>query len=107
MSRIALIAFATLVLGTQTATAAPVTPAATQSATLAAPSATLIGSPHRRGYARDCTPYAGPFGYYGNPWCEGGFYRDGKAGGWDFDLTPYVDGRADRDSERRYRRSRH
>lgn len=22
---------------------------------------------------RDCTPYNGPFGYYGNPWCDGGF----------------------------------
>ncbi len=22
---------------------------------------------------RDCTPYAGPYGYYGNPWCDGGF----------------------------------
>lgn len=22
---------------------------------------------------RDCTPYNGPFGYYGNPWCDGGW----------------------------------
>jgi hypothetical protein len=22
---------------------------------------------------RDCRPYNGPFGYYGNPWCEGGW----------------------------------
>lgn len=22
---------------------------------------------------RDCTPYNGPFGYYGNPWCDGGY----------------------------------
>ncbi len=22
---------------------------------------------------QDCTPYNGPDGYYGNPWCEGGF----------------------------------
>ena len=21
----------------------------------------------------DCRPYNGPFGYYGNPWCDGGF----------------------------------
>jgi hypothetical protein len=24
---------------------------------------------------RDCTPYNGPYGYYGNPYCEGGFLR--------------------------------
>jgi hypothetical protein len=23
--------------------------------------------------ARDCTPYNGPHGYYGNPYCDGGF----------------------------------
>ena len=23
--------------------------------------------------ARDCTPFNGPFGYYGNPWCDGGY----------------------------------
>lgn len=23
--------------------------------------------------ARDCTPYNGPYGYYGNPWCDGGY----------------------------------
>jgi hypothetical protein len=22
---------------------------------------------------RDCTPFNGPFGYYGNPWCDGGY----------------------------------
>lgn len=22
---------------------------------------------------RDCTPYNGPHGYYGNPWCDGGY----------------------------------
>ena len=26
-----------------------------------------------RHVARDCKPYNGPFGYYGNPWCEGGW----------------------------------
>jgi len=32
------------------------------------------GGPYRR-YAgrRDCRPFNGPFGYYGNPWCEGGW----------------------------------
>jgi hypothetical protein len=24
---------------------------------------------------RDCTPYNGRYGYYGNPWCDGGAYR--------------------------------
>lgn len=23
--------------------------------------------------ARDCKPYNGPFGYYGNPWCDEGY----------------------------------
>lgn len=23
--------------------------------------------------ARDCTPFNGPYGYYGNPWCDGGY----------------------------------
>jgi hypothetical protein len=22
---------------------------------------------------RDCTPFNGPWGYYGNPWCDGGY----------------------------------
>lgn len=22
---------------------------------------------------RDCTPFNGPHGYYGNPWCDGGW----------------------------------
>ena len=32
--------------------------------------------PHKRppaAEARDCTPFNGPFGYYGNPWCDGGY----------------------------------
>lgn len=28
-------------------------------------------SPTARG--RDCTPYNGPYGYYDNPWCKGGY----------------------------------
>lgn len=38
---------------------------------------------------RDCTPYNGPFGYYGNPWCDGGwkFAEDYAPGtGPDYDL---------------------
>ncbi len=26
-----------------------------------------------RQVARDCTPINGPYGYYGNPWCDGGY----------------------------------
>lgn len=45
-----------------------------------------VGSDRRqRGYTKDCRPYNGPYGYYGNPYCEGGFskyeraaYRDGE-----------------------------
>jgi hypothetical protein len=25
---------------------------------------------------RNCTPYNGPFGYYGNPWCQTGGQRN-------------------------------
>lgn len=28
---------------------------------------------HHRVTTRDCTPYNGPYGYYGNPWCDGGY----------------------------------
>lgn len=40
-----------------------------------------------------CKPYNGPYGYYGNPYCEGGFNRYGKAGGYEIDLTRYFDER--------------
>ncbi len=45
----------------------------------------LVSAPHDAGAGgkklkrdrtvveRDCTPYNGPFGYYGNPWCDGGW----------------------------------
>ena len=32
------------------------------------------GDRHSR--LRDCHPYNGPVGYYGNPWCDGGSYLD-------------------------------
>jgi hypothetical protein len=48
--------------------------------------AALIASPASAGdhrhkryqperYERDCTPINGRFGYYGNPWCDTGSYR--------------------------------
>jgi hypothetical protein len=36
----------------------------------------------------DCKPYNGPHGYYGNPWCDGGFkYAEDYAPG----TGPYFD----------------
>lgn len=61
----------------------------------------------RRSYRRDCAPYNGPFGYYGNPWCEDGFSRYGEAGGYEIDLTPYLDGTHRRWDRRHYRRHRY
>jgi hypothetical protein len=52
-----------------------------------------------------CKPYNGPYGYYGNPYCEGGLDRDGKAGGYEIDLTRFFDERyySDRRDRRRWR----
>ena len=65
------------------------------------------GGRDRRAYSSDyCKPYNGPYGYYGNPYCEGGFDRDGKAGGYEIDLTRYFDSRYcgyDRRDRRRWR----
>lgn len=58
----------------------------------------------RRRTSDYCRPYNGPYGYYGNPYCEGGFSRYGEAGGYEIDLTPYFDNHYWR--ERRYRRRR-
>lgn len=35
---------------------------------------TTSPSGHRRDSRTNCTPYNGPYGYYGNPWCEGGYF---------------------------------
>lgn len=48
-----------------------------------------------REVARDCTPYNGPFGYYGNPWCDGGYkfaedYPPGTGGYFDILEMPQV-----------------
>ncbi|MGE0022213.1 MAG: hypothetical protein AB7S70_01105 [Hyphomicrobium sp.] len=37
---------------------------------------------------RDCTPVNGPFGYYGNPWCDGGYKY---AEDWDPGTGGYLD----------------
>ena len=63
------------------------------------------GGRDRRTYSSDhCKPYNGPYGYYGNPYCEGGFDRDGKAGGYEIDLTRYFDSRYYDGDDRRDRR---
>lgn len=37
---------------------------------------------------RDCRPFNGPFGYYGNPWCDGGYkYAEDYAPG----TSPHFD----------------
>jgi hypothetical protein len=66
-----------------------------------------IGWKHRRhSETRDCRPYNGPYGYYGNPYCEGGFTRDGEAGGYEIDLTRFFDSRYYSDDRRDRRRWR-
>lgn len=56
-------------------------------------------------YSDDCRPYNGPHGYYGNPYCEGGFTRSGKSGKYEIDLTRFFDERyyTDRRERRRWR----
>ena len=56
--------------------------AAAIAATLVTSLAVSAAEAHPRGHVRshqyapavrDCTPVNGPHGYYGNPWCDGGF----------------------------------
>jgi hypothetical protein len=56
-------------------------------------------------YSDECRPYNGPHGYYGNPYCEGGFNRYGKSGKYEIDITRFFDERYydDRRDRRRYR----
>lgn len=43
---------------------------------------------HKEAAVRDCKPFNGPHGYYGNPWCENGWkYADDYAPG----TSPYFD----------------
>lgn len=37
---------------------------------VAAASLVLIGGDRQEHAGRDCTPYNGPFGFYGNVWCQ-------------------------------------
>jgi len=65
-----------------------------------------VGWSGRRGahHSESCKPYNGPYGYYGNPYCEGGFNRYGKSGKYEIDLTRFFDDRYyDRRERRRWR----
>lgn len=57
--------------------AKPIAVALALTAFVAAPGDVFAGGKSKynreRQAARDCTPYNGPFGYYGNPWCDGGY----------------------------------
>jgi hypothetical protein len=67
---------------------------------LSAPHDAAAGKKTKRtdhdGYAvRDCKPINGPYGYYGNPWCDGGYkntedYAPGEGPFFDvFDLPRF------------------
>ena len=63
--------FAAIPIGAEAApVTAPLAPGVAQPSDLVV----KAGGAYRRYLKRrDCRPYNGPFGYYGNPWCEGGF----------------------------------
>lgn len=90
----AMIAAATMGLASQ-ALAGPIPGAqTTQSGVSQSPAVHLTGARSdyykRKHYERDCTPINGPYGYYGNPFCEGGYTRHGQAGGYEIDLTRFL-----------------
>jgi hypothetical protein len=99
--------FAAAVLPAATAQAAGPLPAGLSSMTTQSGFLHAAGGRDRSAqYSSDyCKPYNGPYGYYGNPYCEGGIDRDGKAGGYEIDLTRFFDDRyyADRRDRRRWR----
>jgi hypothetical protein len=67
-------AAALLAVSPLAAEAAPAAPSLGQSVAQPADLVVKTGGPYRRHVSRrDCRPYNGPFGYYGNPWCEGGW----------------------------------
>ncbi len=68
--------------------------------------AQFVGGRDGREASGDCKPYNGPYGYYGNPYCEGGFNRYGRSGGYEIDLTRYFDSRYYADDRRDRRRWR-
>jgi hypothetical protein len=90
------------------ADAAPVTTnLASKFAPGVARSADLVvktGGPYRRYLGRrDCRPYNGPYGYYGNPWCEGGWkYTEDRFDSYSYGTYSY--GYAPRPRYRYWRR---
>jgi hypothetical protein len=65
------------------ADAVPASPGAPRAAVAPSETVRYVGGPHRALASRDCRPYNGPYGYFGNPWCEGGFkyeedWNDGR-----------------------------
>jgi len=64
-------------------------------AALAVPAADAGAPKAKRGERREavrdsdyCKPYNGPYGYYGNPWCDGGYkYAEDYPPG----TGPYID----------------
>src|SRR5919109_4933891 len=40
--------------------------------------------PRRSVSPRDCRPYNGPYGFYGNPWCDNGFRSKDRKLWWDW-----------------------
>lgn len=56
------------------AKAAPAVPALAAGVAKPADLVVDAGGKYRRHYGRrDCKPFNGPYGYYGNPWCERGW----------------------------------
>jgi hypothetical protein len=56
-------------LAAATVFAAPVQ-AATITPGLSTPGSQIIHVQNKQNAGRDCTPYNGPFGFYGNVWCQ-------------------------------------
>jgi hypothetical protein len=63
-TRIALSAAAAAILATTAAHALPFPASGAQSGTA------VVAVAKKQGQRRDCTPYNGPYGFYGNVWCQ-------------------------------------
>lgn len=74
MRLILLCAAALLAATPLAAEAAPATAGLVPGLTQPAGLLVKTGGPYRRHTKwRDCKPFNGPYGYYGNPWCERGY----------------------------------
>ncbi|MDO9383074.1 MAG: hypothetical protein Q7T86_09465 [Hyphomicrobiaceae bacterium] len=97
--------FAATVLPAAAAHAAGPLPGSSATVVATAPGIVQAIGERQRRTSGDCKPYNGPYGYYGNPYCEGGLSRYGNAGGYEVDLTRFFDERyyTDRRDRRRWR----